>query len=343
MSKQLMTVDLVASAMFLFNAGAPTSGTSGTFANYAPPGAVLIDITNKNLYQNTGTLASPTWSQVASNEGNVNITGGAINGTAIGGTTPAAGAFTSVALGNADALAAGVGGTKGAATAMVPGVNRFSTVTTAGDSGLLPPAIPGQIAVVVNDASNGMKIYGAGTDTLNDVATATATWLPGKSTYVFGCSVAGKWYSPLTNAPASSQSQVVGPSTPNSTSVFTMQGLAGAITPTRSGTVLVTISGTITGTSTAAGDGLITQVSYGTGAAPTANAALTGTQVGGVQEYLNPTTVTAADVQVPFSTTAIITGLTPGTAYWLDLAAKAVAHTLTGLSNVNIAAVEIGG
>lgn len=42
--------------------GAPTSGTSGTFAGQAGPGAILIDYLNGNQYANTGTLLSPTWS-----------------------------------------------------------------------------------------------------------------------------------------------------------------------------------------------------------------------------------------------------------------------------------------
>ncbi len=42
--------------------GAPTSGTSGTFAGQAGPGAMLIDYVNGNQYVNTGTLASPVWS-----------------------------------------------------------------------------------------------------------------------------------------------------------------------------------------------------------------------------------------------------------------------------------------
>ena len=43
------------------NAGAPTSGTSGTLVGIAQPGSLLIDTTNKALYQNTNTAASPTW------------------------------------------------------------------------------------------------------------------------------------------------------------------------------------------------------------------------------------------------------------------------------------------
>ncbi len=49
------------------NAGAPTSGTSGTFAGSAQPGDLLCDTTNKKLYINTNTAASPTWSPFASN------------------------------------------------------------------------------------------------------------------------------------------------------------------------------------------------------------------------------------------------------------------------------------
>ncbi len=43
------------------NAGAPTNGTSGTLAGIAAVGSLLVDVTNSVLYQNTGTVASPTW------------------------------------------------------------------------------------------------------------------------------------------------------------------------------------------------------------------------------------------------------------------------------------------
>lgn len=46
------------------NAGAPTNGTSGTFAGQAGPGCLLIDTTNAFLYINTNTLLSPTWTKV---------------------------------------------------------------------------------------------------------------------------------------------------------------------------------------------------------------------------------------------------------------------------------------
>jgi hypothetical protein len=48
------------------NAGAPTDGVNGTYANIAEKGDLLIDSTNATLYQNTNTQASPTWSQISS-------------------------------------------------------------------------------------------------------------------------------------------------------------------------------------------------------------------------------------------------------------------------------------
>jgi hypothetical protein len=51
----------------LRNAGAPSNGTSGTYANQnAGAGAMLIDTTNGKEYINTGTAASPTWAVVGS-------------------------------------------------------------------------------------------------------------------------------------------------------------------------------------------------------------------------------------------------------------------------------------
>lgn len=47
------------------NAGAPTNGTSGTYAGYASIGSLLIDTVGGGLYQNTGTVASPTWTLIS--------------------------------------------------------------------------------------------------------------------------------------------------------------------------------------------------------------------------------------------------------------------------------------
>lgn len=57
----------------LTNAGAPTSGTSGSFVGKAGPGALLIDYTNGVLYINMGTKLSPLWGNAS---GPIASTGG---------------------------------------------------------------------------------------------------------------------------------------------------------------------------------------------------------------------------------------------------------------------------
>ena len=142
---------------------------------------------------------------------------------------------------------------------------------------------------------------------------------------------------------AHSMSTVASPTFPNSTTLFTMQGLAGSFTPVRSGVVELTISGTVTEVSSGAVNlGATWKVSYGTGTAPTSNAALTGTQVGLAQTFTNPATATPGDVHVPFTIQVIVTGLTLGTPIWIDLAAESITTASDcGFQNVIITAGEI--
>lgn len=124
-----------------------------------------------------------------------------------------------------------------------------------------------------------------------------------------------------------------------------MMGLAGEITPTTTGSVLIFARGTITAASgTAAGDGLAIQLSYGTGAAPSNGDSETGTQLDQQVSYTNPAAVTAADVHVPFTLVGLATGLAIGTSYWVDLAAKGVATSSDfAMQGVVLIAVEVGG
>lgn len=141
---------------------------------------------------------------------------------------------------------------------------------------------------------------------------------------------------------STAQSSVAAPTAPASTSAYKMQGLAGSITPGTSGKVLIVISGTITSSTVTANDGIKYQISYGTGSAPSNSGNLAGTQVGTIQTYTNPVTIVAADVHVPFSTQAVVTGLTLGTAYWLDLAAESNAtNSSVALTAVSVTAIEI--
>lgn len=96
------------------NAGVPTNGTSGTLANIAGVGSLLIDTTNGVTYQNTNTSASPTWTATGGNTlGQVSVATGL---TATGST--AAGALVLTAHDNVLAtVAAGTGVMLGALVA----------------------------------------------------------------------------------------------------------------------------------------------------------------------------------------------------------------------------------
>jgi hypothetical protein len=132
------------------------------------------------------------------------------------------------------------------------------------------------------------------------------------------------------------------PIAPANTSTYFMQGLAGTITPQTSGNVRIEICGVVTQTSTTSGDGITVQVSYGTSTAPTNAAALTGTQTGNPVTSKAETTVTAANVARPFCAVGHAAGLTPGTAYWIDLAAKSVGTvSTTALTSLTVTAEEM--
>lgn len=98
----------------------------------------------------------------------------------------------------ADGLTAYAGGGQANALQLTKGVNRISTVATAADSVKLPASVPGRIVWITNGAaSNSMQVFGAGTDTINDVATATGVAQAAGKTAAYVCSVAGKWYRDL--------------------------------------------------------------------------------------------------------------------------------------------------
>ena len=129
-------------------------------------------------------------------------------------------------------------------------------------------------------------------------------------------------------------------STPANPTVITsvkMAGLAGAITPLQTGRIFVVISGTMFGTS--ANATTTNTLAYGTGTAPANQAASTGTVAGGIATMVTSVT-DGANQKTPFVIHAIITGLTVGTAYWLDLQSASSAGNST-LSDIAITAIEV--
>lgn len=138
------------------------------------------------------------------------------------------------------------------------------------------------------------------------------------------------------NGAASSATTPSNPSgTTSTTAVMMGLGSTATLTPTFSGRVLLTICGSIANATS--GDGATAQLSYGTGAAPANGVALTGTQVGNAAAF----TAAAAAQKAPFSLTWCITGLTPGTAYWFDLAVAAVTGGTATVTALSATALEV--
>ena len=124
------------------------------------------------------------------------------------------------------------------------------------------------------------------------------------------------------------------PAATTSTSLV-MAGLAGAITPTATGRVLITMSGdAYTAT---AGAQINMGMYYGTGSAPANGASVTGAALNTpIRHRASGTTIPVA-----FSMTYAVTGLTPGVAYWMDIAFDTgTAADAATLENVSITAVE---
>ena len=135
--------------------------------------------------------------------------------------------------------------------------------------------------------------------------------------------------------PAFSQATPGNP-TGTASTVGVMMGLAGAITPAISGTVLLMVSGTIFNP-TAIADGGKVQLRYGTGSAPANAASLTGTAVGGLVQFIASTTAE----KVPFAVQAVVTGLTASTTYWIDVGLAAITGGTATISDVSVSAVEL--
>lgn len=100
--------------------------------------------------------------------------------------------FTELAQDN---IVAHAGGGQGAATALWAQTSRVATVATAGDSVVLPASAPGLELLVINHGANSMQVYGAGADTIDDVAAATGVSQMVNSLVIYSCAAAGKWYS----------------------------------------------------------------------------------------------------------------------------------------------------
>lgn len=161
---------------------------------------------------------------------------------------------------------------------------------------------------------------------------------------ISGGGVAGTFDRVTTNANGSvtsgstHASSISTPSDPtgNTSAAGLMMGLAGAITPTSSGSVNIIISGAYKSNNAATNIETVA-LRYGTGSAPLNAAALTGTVAGAALSV--PSCATANSCGA-WSRQAILTGLTVNTAYWIDVSWANPGGTAAGPTNIVITAQE---
>jgi hypothetical protein len=113
-----------------------------------------------------------------------------------------------------------------------------------------------------------------------------------------------------------------------------MMGLAGSLTPTTTGKVMITVDGTIAHYT--AGTGATVRIVYGTGAAPVNGAAATGTALNAAVTL----TATGSD-SYPFCLTRIVTGLSLATAHWIDLSLLSAGGGTANVYDITISANEL--
>lgn len=118
------------------------------------------------------------------------------------------------------------------------------------------------------------------------------------------------------------------PATTNTNVIMAGLGSTCKITPVFSTRVHLDFQGTLNNAT--AGAVMTVQARFGTGTAPLQNAAAVGTTIGSLIQ--GSISSTAPNPTLPFRAGGLITGLTPGTAYWFDLsyAAPTTGNTTIG-------------
>lgn len=104
--------------------------------------------------------------------------------------------ITGLLIESATTNIAALGSTQGTAAQLTTELNKVTTATGGSAFGvMLPASVPGLTILVENHSGVAIQVYGAGTDTIDDVATATGVSQMDSSVVLFTCYEAGKWYS----------------------------------------------------------------------------------------------------------------------------------------------------
>lgn len=100
---------------------------------------------------------------------------------------------------SADGLTAHAGGTQALGTPITTRVARFTTVATAADSALLPPAIVGMEVTVINSGVAAMNVFPVTGEQINGGGANVAFSVTNAKQSTFRCTTKGLWYCALSN------------------------------------------------------------------------------------------------------------------------------------------------
>lgn len=145
------------------------------------------------------------------------------------------------------------------------------------------------------------------------------------------------WVTVATDTVVSSYKQPTNPIAISSVAVQ-MLGLAGSITPRKSGKASVVVVGLIKSSNTSRTPTV--QIFYGTGTAPTNGAFITGSPAGNVSGVTIPSITSAEQFVIPFTCVASVSGLSVGTPYWIDLGTSEPTSGSVTITNISILATE---
>ena len=193
-----------------------------------------------------------------------------------------------------------------------------SNITTGG-TGNAPT-----VSLVASPSVNSLTASGN-----TSLQTVSATTIISGSTNLYNIFV-----TPTSAIGANYQATPIDP-TATSSAVGVMMGLAGSITPTKSGNIIIYIVGDCDESANSRGCAM--QIRTGTGVAPANAAALTGTARGSLINMAQNNST----IRTPFACCAMVTGLSVGTPYWIDLSLAAVGGSGNArVRNISISAME---
>jgi hypothetical protein len=181
----------------------------------ATPGAIATGTTNGNtilikVYDVDGAAYKTFLTGTAANTPTLALSqpSGATltwDGGAIGGTTPAAGAFTTLsttgnltlggyALRTVATTLTAAGTARSDALALTHEVNNITTAAS-GTGVVLPAGVAGMRIAVFNNGVNAVKVYAAGSDTIDGTAGSTGVTLTNALRCEYFCIAANTWLS----------------------------------------------------------------------------------------------------------------------------------------------------